>query len=118
MTDRDYLAKMIAELQQQQLTPPKTALERKLEGYKDPASNSEQDRQARAERMVKSAIDNWRGFDNTTVHFIVKGSYANNTNVKSDSDVDVAVIHRGMHYFNDSALLPQHKIVRTSISDK
>lgn len=120
MNQSDGLARMIAELQQQmaQPVPPKTALERKLEGYKNPASDSEQDRQARAERMVKAAINGWHGFTDTTINFIVKGSYANNTNIKSDSDVDVAAIHKGMHYFNDAALLPQDKIVRTPISGK
>lgn len=120
MNQPDNLARMIAELQQQ-LTPPippKTVLERKLEGYKDPASDGEQDRQARAERMVKAAVNGWQGLVDTTVNFIVKGSYANNTNVKSDSDVDIAAIYRGMHYFNDAALLPQHKIIRVPISVK
>lgn len=43
--------------------------------------------------MVREAIDEHEGFDGFRSDFsvYVKGSYANNTNVKSDSDVDVVV---------------------------
>lgn len=56
-----------------------------------PSSDSEKDQQDRAEHMVKDAIKNWWAFDNLTPLIYTKGSYPNNTNVRTDSDVDVVV---------------------------
>jgi len=43
--------------------------------------------------MIREAIDEHEAFDGYRSSFSVyaKGSYANNTNVKSDSDVDIVV---------------------------
>ena len=81
-----------------------TALEEKLNRYKGPSSDNEKDKQERAERMVREACDGWAGFSGIRLRYLPKGSYKNNTNVKQDSDVDIAVIHEGFHYFDDSAL--------------
>src|SRR5262245_17664480 len=86
-----------------------TALEDKLNGYKKPSSDNEQAKQDRAERMVRQAIDAWAGFNHISLRLLPKGSYANNTNVRQDSDVDIAVIHQGFHYFNADALRPTDK---------
>jgi len=88
-----------------------TALEDKLSRYEDPSSSTEQDKQSRAERMLRTAVDGWGGFHDIEISYLVKGSYANNTNVRADSDVDVAVIHSGMHYFDDSHLRPEDRHV-------
>jgi hypothetical protein len=65
--------------------------EQKLSQWIKPSSEDEQTQQDRALRMVNDAMrchDAFRG-----VSFIVyaKGSYANNTNVRRDSDVDIVV---------------------------
>lgn len=67
--------------------------EERLAGWTGPSSATEQDKQVRTERMIREAIDEHDGFDGYRSHFSVyaKGSYANNTNVKSDSDVDIVV---------------------------
>lgn len=67
--------------------------EEKLAGWTGPSSPSEQDKQARTEHMIREAIDEHDGFDGYRSVFSIyaKGSYANNTNVKSDSDVDIVV---------------------------
>lgn len=67
--------------------------EEKLAGWTGPSSPTEQDRQERTERMIREAIDEHDGFDGYRSDFSIyaKGSYANNTNVKSDSDVDIVV---------------------------
>lgn len=62
-----------------------------LSSWRNRSSNSEQDQQDRAERMVTDAIKNWSAFDGITPAVYTKGSYPNNTNVRTDSDVDVAV---------------------------
>lgn len=66
-------------------------LEQKLLGWTKRSSDSETERQERAERMVRAAVDNHPAFKGQGIQVFVKGSYANSTNVRSDSDVDVAV---------------------------
>lgn len=56
-----------------------------------PSSTSEQDRQARAERMVKDAIAAYTPLTGVSYSVYAKGSYPNNTNVRLDSDVDIVV---------------------------
>lgn len=87
-----------------------TALEDKLSRYTSPSSDTEQEKQERAERMVRAAVSNWSGFNGIRISFLPKGSYKNNTNVRADSDVDIAVIHEGFYYYDDEALYPQDKI--------
>lgn len=68
-----------------------TALEEKLAGWTSPSSATEQDKQDRTERMIREAIANHEPFQSLSRNIYAKGSYANNTNVRADSDVDVAV---------------------------
>src|SRR5438132_13335460 len=56
-----------------------------------PSSQDEQDRQDRDERMIPAAINQHTPFANTPIEVYAKGSYANNTNVRNDSDVDIGV---------------------------
>lgn len=67
--------------------------EEKLASWTGPSSSSEQEKQERTERMIREAIDTHEGFEGYRSRFKVyaKGSYANNTNVKYDSDVDIVV---------------------------
>lgn len=67
--------------------------EEQLASWTDPSSSSEQEKQERTERMIREAIDAHEAFGDYRGSFSVyaKGSYANNTNVKSDSDVDIVV---------------------------
>lgn len=86
-----------------------TSLEEKLGRYAKPSSNNEKEKQDRAERMVRNAVKQWANEQKVSVSYLPKGSYANNTNVRLDSDVDIAVIHKGFHYLDDSALRPEHR---------
>lgn len=67
--------------------------EEQLARWTGPSSSSEQEKQERTERMIREAIDAHEAFDEYRSSFSIyaKGSYANNTNVKSDSDVDIVV---------------------------
>lgn len=67
------------------------SLEDKLAGWTGPSSPTEQDKQERTERMIREAVKEHAAFDSCDLGIYAKGSYANNTNVKSDSDVDIAV---------------------------
>jgi predicted nucleotidyltransferase len=68
-----------------------TALEDKLSGWTGPSSTTEQEKQERTERMIREAVKEHPAFDGVDLDIYAKGSYANNTNVKADSDVDIAV---------------------------
>ncbi|MBV2159833.1 nucleotidyltransferase [Achromobacter denitrificans] len=67
------------------------SLEEKLCGWIGPSSDTEQDKQDRTERMIRDAVSSHAPFNNCSLKIYAKGSYANNTNVRSDSDVDIAV---------------------------
>jgi hypothetical protein len=65
-----------------------------------PSSDTEQDQQVRAERMVRAAIGAHESIDVGKVLIYTKGSYPNNTNVRRDSDVDVVVERQDCIYFD------------------
>lgn len=67
------------------------SLEETLAGWTGPSSATEQDKQDRTLRMVSDAIKSHAPFDGVWLNVFAKGSYPNNTNVRADSDVDIAV---------------------------
>ena len=62
-------------------------LEQRLSSWTGPSSSTEQDKQARTERMVRAAIDVHPAFTGCQMNVYAKGSYPNNTNVRTESDV-------------------------------
>ena len=62
-----------------------------LTSWTKPASNSEEIKLANSERMVKEAIKEDDTLKKMTIDTFGQGSYANDTNVKLDSDVDINV---------------------------
>ncbi|RAG81979.1 nucleotidyltransferase [Streptacidiphilus pinicola] len=56
-----------------------------------PPSDAETERLERAERMIRSAVRGHTAFAGLDLSVEAKGSYANNTNVRYDSDVDIKV---------------------------
>lgn len=70
-----------------------------------PSSINEQERQERAIRMVRQAINSHPAFDGhrNDIRVYTKGSYANNTNVRADSDVDVVVENTACIYYDHGA---------------
>ncbi|RPE84869.1 hypothetical protein EDF28_0811 [Curtobacterium sp. PhB137] len=72
-----------------------------LDRWMSRSSPAEDDRMERAERMVRAAIDahpafvDYRG----SIKVYPKGSYANRTNVRADSDVDVVVENQDLYYY-------------------
>ncbi|GAB2670761.1 nucleotidyltransferase domain-containing protein [Kribbella swartbergensis] len=77
-------------------------LEDQLAGWTGPSSSTEQDKQDRTERMIREAIEAHEAFNGYDFEVYAKGSYANNTNVKSDSDVDIAVQCRELYYYDQA----------------
>ncbi len=68
-----------------------TSLEDTLKKWAEPASNSEEEKCDNALKMIRKAIDNSNTLSDYTIQLIPKGSYHNNTNVRLNSDVDIAV---------------------------
>jgi len=77
-------------------------LEDKLSSWTGPSSTTEQEKQERTERMLREAVDAHPAFENCRLSVYAKGSYANNTNVRSDSDVDIAVQCREVMYWEEA----------------
>lgn len=77
-------------------------LEDQLSGWTGPSSDTEQEKQERTERMIREAIDAHAPFKNCRLEVYAKGSYANNTNVRADSDVDIAVECTEAEYWEDA----------------
>lgn len=77
-------------------------LEDQLSGWTGPSSDTEQDKQERTERMIRQAIDSHTPFRNCSLKVYAKGSYANNTNVRADSDVDIAVECTEAEYWEEA----------------
>lgn len=75
--------------------------EDKLAGWTGPSSPTEQDKQDRTERMIREAINAHDAFKGSSYSIYAKGSYANNTNVKFDSDVDIAIECTEVMYYED-----------------
>lgn len=69
-----------------------------LKGWKNPASDTEEKKIENTINMVKSAINSCRELDDLSIEVFVQGSYANNTNVRANSDVDVCVMLTSTFY--------------------
>lgn len=74
--------------------------EETLRGWTNPPSDSEEAKLQTAERMVYEAINadvtlNWRA-----IKVFCQGSYANDTNIRLDSDIDVNINYTGAFYYD------------------
>jgi len=78
------------------------SLEDQLTGWTGPSSDTEKDKQDRTERMIREAINSHEPFNGCSLKVYAKGSYANNTNVRADSDVDIAVECTDVLYWEES----------------
>lgn len=63
-----------------------------LQSWTQPLSKTEEDRVENTAKMIKSAIDLDERLKNMKIEVFAQGSYANNTNVKSESDIDICVM--------------------------
>ncbi len=66
--------------------------EQKLQSWTTPPSDSEEEREENTISMIRSAIDDSAELKDMDIEVFVQGSYANNTNVRAESDVDVCVM--------------------------
>ena len=66
--------------------------------WQRPASETEESRISNAIKMVKDAISSSVELKTKDIEIFVQGSYANNTNVRAESDVDVSVMLKDTFY--------------------
>ncbi|WKV74059.1 hypothetical protein AW27_022675 [Streptomyces sp. PCS3-D2] len=76
-----------------------------LNKWKNPPGPSEKLRLDRAERMVRDAIARYAPFQGLAITVDPKGSYPNNTNVRSDSDVDIKVQMNECFFYDGASWL-------------
>lgn len=72
-----------------------------LQNWIKPASATEDDKRKRTENEIKAAIQAC-SIPNSSIRVYAKGSYANSTNVRADSDVDIAVEWTDIFYYDQT----------------
>lgn len=72
--------------------------EQTLDGWRKPASETEEQKISNAISMIKDAVNGHATLKNKSIEFLVQGSYGNNTNVKLDSDIDVCAMLKDTFY--------------------
>jgi hypothetical protein len=72
--------------------------EETLTNWSKPASTTEETRISNAISMIKDAIRNYDNLKYKDIEIFVQGSYANNTNVRAKSDVDICVMLKDTFY--------------------
>ncbi len=80
--------------------------EQTLQSWTAPLSKSEEERAENAIRMIKSAIDANADLRSMDIEVFTQGSFANNTNVRTDSDVDVCIMLKSTFFYD----LPEGKV--------
>lgn len=74
--------------------------EEQFRQWAKPPGKTEQDKCTNAENAIKKAIAQSQALARRNVRVFAQGSYANNTNVRQESDVDVAVVCSDTFYFD------------------
>ncbi len=78
----------------------KAGWETKFTTWRSPPSETEADKIARTERMIRAAIDANDFLSKLDLQIIVQGSYSNNTNIRGESDVDICVLMRDVYNYD------------------
>jgi len=68
--------------------------------WKNPSSETEEQKCQNAERMIRDAIREDETLSEHTIEVFAQGSYRNNTNVRLESDVDICVRLKDVFYSN------------------
>ena len=74
--------------------------EETLSNWTKPPSDSEETKLSNAERMVREAIKEDPVLSSKSIEVFGQGSYANDTNVRLNSDIDINVRYTGGFYFD------------------
>lgn len=71
-----------------------------LRTAKEPPSPHEDAKRQRTEDQIREALSNYKPLQGRPYRVYTKGSYANNTNVRLNFDVDIAVEYTGYFYYD------------------
>lgn len=63
-----------------------------LKSWTSPLSKTEEQRVQNTVKMIKDAVTSYDELSDCTMEIFAKGSYANNTNVRQNSDIDICVM--------------------------
>lgn len=74
--------------------------EEQLKKWTAPLSKTEDDRAKNTVVMIKSAINSSTELKGIDIEVFLQGSYANNTNIRGNSDVDVCVMCKSTFYYS------------------
>ena len=74
--------------------------EETLNNWRNPPSDTEEEQLSNAERMVRDAIKDDSFLRKVNVRIFGQGSYANDTNVRLNSDIDINVQYQDAFYFH------------------
>lgn len=74
--------------------------EQTLTNWTKPPSDSEETKLENSEKMVRDAINSDEKLNKKSTETFGQGSYANNTNVRLNSDIDINVRYTGGFFFN------------------
>jgi hypothetical protein len=66
----------------------------------EPPSDNEDQKRERTQDQIRDALRSYEPLKGRNYVVYAKGSYANNTNVRLDYDVDIAVEYRGFFYYD------------------
>jgi len=72
--------------------------EKQLISFTKPVSDTEEQKLENAKKAIKDAIYNDPKLSKESIEIFGQGSYANDTNVKNNSDIDINVMHYGCYY--------------------
>jgi hypothetical protein len=86
--------------------------EERFRSWSGPASDTEDEQRDRTENAIREAIQDSSELADRAIRVFAKGSYRNNTNVRLDSDVDVAIEFQEIFYYN-----AEHSVEGMSGSD-
>ena len=70
-----------------------------LKNWTKPASDTEEGKLSNSERMVREAIEQYSPLSGKSIEIFGQGSYANDTNVRLNSDIDINVRYQGAFYY-------------------
>jgi hypothetical protein len=70
----------------------KVEWEKRFSRWRNPPSETEDDKIRRTERMIREAIRTDSFLSSLNLQIVVQGSYKNNTNVRGESDVDICIL--------------------------
>ena len=71
-----------------------------LSSWTSPLSQSEEERVENTIRMIENAVSSYDKLSDCRIEFFAQGSYANNTNVRQNSDVDICVMMTSTFFCN------------------